>query len=87
MRSDLAQLSVSSICPLHKSHNRNCCSVSRSPGVIPFVLSTPKPQLVKFVAVSLPAFLTIALASDGLLIVNSDFPLSPQFVSSPVLRL
>jgi len=35
----------------------------------------------------LPAFLPIALASDGLLIVNSDFPLSPQFVSSPVLRL
>jgi len=85
--SAVAQPSVSSICLLHMSHHRDCCSLSRSRAEVPFYPLAPKPRLVKFVVTPLAPFLPGVLGSNRPLLAIADCLPLPQYVSKAVLRL
>ena len=82
-----AQPSVSPICPLHRSRNRNCCSVSGNSTELALLPPAPRPQLAKFFVTAAATFLPDALPSTRPVHAASfSLPL-PYFVSSTVLRL
>ena len=82
-----AQPSVSPICPIHKSRNRDCCSISgtsREPAVVP---ALAKSQIAKFVVVASDAFLSDVVPSARPVRAASLSSPLPDSVSSAVLRL